>query len=99
MNQHLKKKYFVERIFMSLPVYRAYQINCWNTSLQKVVPLKWFRKTSTIKSFTNCKSKERQSKYLWFQELILISAVVFVQGLKKMCIWNNYNSLISYSPL
>lgn len=94
-----KKFYFVERIFMSLPVYRAYQINCWNTSFQKVVPLKWFRKTSTIKSFTNCKSKERHSKYLWFQELILISAVVFVQGLKKMCIGNNYNSLISYSPL
>ena len=82
-NKHFKTLFCRENLHVSTCV-QSLSNKCWSFSLQNVVPLKRFRKISTTKFHQIAeKTKTKKVKYLSFQELILTSAVVFFQVLKK----------------
>ena len=83
-NKHFKRIFCRENLHVSTCV-QSISNKCWSISLQNVVPLKRFRKISTTKFHQIAKKKKNNKniKYISFQELILISAVVFFQGFKK----------------
>lgn len=86
---------------MSLPVYRAYQINVEAFHFKMWYPWRGSGK-SQLQSFTKLQKKKKNQQK---RQVSFISGIdfdicsSFLSRVQKMCVGNKYNLLISYSPL